>query len=377
VINDLLLDDIAAMAALDSGNMMEAVASSGAQMREAVATIDRTKLAAVADGGKPRAVLVAGVGGSGVSGDVLMAVAGPSSSIPITVERTHILQGWASPLDLVIAVSCSGETEETLSLAAEAARRGTRLVTIGAAGSSLEKLSEQTAGAIHFPINAHGRMPRASLWTITTPLLMIAAALEICDLTDEDFAITADAMDQLSADSGPSVSLVENEAKSLGLALAESFPMVWGSGGIGRAASNRFMAQLAENSKLPSMHGALPEVGHNQIVTFDGIFAKPISNDDIFRDRVEEQSERRLKLVLLRDEAEHEAVTKRVNIVREIVADRSIPLTEMMAHGHHRLTRIASLVVPTDWASVYAAFAMGIDPSPIGPINQLKAGLAK
>ena len=365
------------MSALDDGDMLGAVASSGAQMREAVATIDREKLAVIKEAGKPRGLIVAGMGGSGVSGDVLTAVAGPSSSLPIAVERTHILPGWASPLDLVIAVSCSGETEETLSVAAEAARRGTRLVSIGAAGSSLEKISQSTSGAIHIPINAHGRMPRASLWTIATPLLMVAAALDICDLTDGDFEVTADAMDQLSVECGPNAPLLENEAKTLGLALAESFPMVWGSGAIGRAASNRFMAQLAENSKLPSMHGALPEVGHNQIVTFDGIFAKPISNDDIFRDRIEEQSERRLKLVLLRDEAEHEAVTRRVNIVREIVADRDIPLTEMMAHGKHRLTRVASLVVPTDWASVYAAFAMGIDPSPIAPINQLKAGLAK
>jgi glucose/mannose-6-phosphate isomerase len=135
------------------------------------------------------------------------------------------------------------------------------------------------------------------------------------------------------------------------------------------------MAQLAENAKHPSVHGGLPEVGHNQIVTFDGIFAKQISTDDIFRDRVEEVSDRRLHIVLLRDEAEHEAVTKRVKIIEQLVLERSIPLTQLWGSGKHPLTRIATLVIPTDWASVYAALVLGIDPSVIKPIVQLKAGL--
>ena len=140
MIDDTLLDDLARISAGDPDQMLEAVASSGAQMREAVATIDRTLLNKVAEGGKPRAIVVAGMGGSGVSGDVLLAVAGPYSSIPISVERTHHLPGWVSAMDVVIAVSCSGGTEETLSVAAEAARRGARLVTIAAKGSPLSQI---------------------------------------------------------------------------------------------------------------------------------------------------------------------------------------------------------------------------------------------
>jgi len=375
MIDDTLLDDLARIKAGDPSQMLEAVASSGAQMREAVATIDRSLLAKIAEGGKPRAIVIAGMGGSGVSGDVLLAIAGPYSSIPISVERTHHLPGWVSPIDLVIAVSCSGSTEETLSVAAEAARRGARLVTIGAKDSALSQISEQTTGAIHIAIDAKGRMPRASLWTITTPLLMVAAALEVAQITDEDFSITADAMDEMSTKFGPGIPLLENSAKALGLAMAESLPLLWGTGAIGRAVTGRFMAQLAENAKHPSVHGGLPEVGHNQIVTFDGIFAKEISADDIFRDRLAEPSERRLHLVLMRDEAEHEAVTKRADVIDQIVATRGIQMTELWGSGKHRLTRIATLVIPTDWASVYAALVLGIDPTPIEPIMQLKAGL--
>ncbi len=88
MIDESVLDDLAKIKEIDSGQMLEAVASSGAQMREAVNTIDRNLLNKIAEGGKPRAIVVAGMGGSGVSGDVLLAVAGPFSSIPITVERT-------------------------------------------------------------------------------------------------------------------------------------------------------------------------------------------------------------------------------------------------------------------------------------------------
>lgn len=375
MIDELILDDQQRMLAADPGEMLTAVASSGAQMRESLTSIDRDVIARIAADGKPRAIIVAGMGGSGVSGDVLAAVAGPSSSIPIVVERTHTLPGWVSPIDLVVAVSCSGSTEETLTVANEAARRGARLVTIGAAESQLAAISEHLSGGHHVAIDAKGRMPRASLWTIATPLLMVANALGIAEISDQDFLETADLMDQLSIENGVTVASLDNVAKTLGIALAESVPMLWGTGAIGRAVTGRFMAQLAENAKLPAVHGGLPEVGHNQIVTFDGVLARPLDEDDIFRDRVSEQLERRIHLVLMRDDGEHDSVTKRVQVIKQLVDARGIAMTELASRGEHRLARIASIIVPTDWASVYAALAMGIDPTPIAPIVQLKAGL--
>jgi len=225
-------------------------------------------------------------------------------------------------------------------------------------------------------IDAQGRMPRASLWTITTPLLMLANSLGLGEVTDDDFNRAADLMDALSIACGPRASVLENPAKLLGVSLAESFPMVWGTEAIGRAATGRFMAQLAENAKLPTVHGGLPEAGHNQIVTFDGVLAGRTSGEDIFADPEIDGFKRSINLVLLRDSSEHAAVVRRVELIRQITAQRDIPVTEIHAQGEHRLSRIASLVVPTDWASVYAAIAMGVDPTPIGPINELKAGLS-
>jgi glucose/mannose-6-phosphate isomerase len=374
MIEDLLLDDIDGMTAGDPANMLAAVASSGAQMREAVSVIDRSKLAKVSKGDQPRNILIAGLGGSGVSGEVLRAVIGQSTPVPIVLEQSHGIPGWVGPMDVVIAVSCSGQTEETISMASEAGRRGARVVTIGARGSDLESLSGSIGDAVHFAIDAKGRSPRASLWTHATPLLMVANALGIAHIDEKEFEIAADLMDELSVINGPSVPLGENSAKSLALSCAGSLPMVWGTGMIGATAASRFMAQLAENSKIPSTYGALPEVGHNQIVALDGVLAGAAPARDIFADN-DGALDRRTHLYILRDTNEHPAVEKRIGIVKKIASDRNVPVTLIQAHDGHPISRLASLIVPTDWASVYAGLALGIDPSEISTINQLKAGL--
>ena len=374
MIDDLLLDDINGMSAKDPGNMLEAVASSGAQMREAVSVIDRSLLAEITKGDQPRNILVAGLGGSGVGGQVLRAVLGQSVQVPIVLEQSHSLPGWVGPMDVVIGVSCSGMTEETLSTTAEAGRRGARVITIGAGGSDLEKVSGSIGGAAHFVIDAKGRNPRSSLWTHATPLLMVANALGIAHIDEKEFEIAADFMDALSVANGPSVPLGENSAKALALSCAGSLPMVWGTGMIGATAAARFMAQLAENAKIPAAHGELPEVGHNQIVTFDGVLAGAAPARDIFADN-DGALDRRTHLYILRDTNEHPAVEKRIGIVSQIASDRNVPVTLIQARDGHPISRLVSLIIPTDWASVYAGLALGIDPSQISTINQLKAGL--
>lgn len=374
MIDDLLLDDLEGMSSLDASDMLPGVASSGAQMREAISITDRGLLSELSKGDQPRNIVFAGLGGSGVGGQVLRAVLGSSAPVPIVFEQSHSLPGWVGPMDVVIGVSCSGMTEETLSTTAEAGRRGARVITIGAGGSDLEKLSESISGAVHFAIDAKGRSPRASLWTHTTPLLMVANALGIAHIDEKEFEIAADLMDELSVANGPSVPLGENPAKALALSCAGSLPMVWGTGMIGATAAARFMAQLAENSKIPAAHGELPEVGHNQIVTFDGVLAGAAPARDIFADN-DGALDRRTHLYILRDTNEHPAVEKRIGIVSQIASDRNVPVTLIQAQDGHPVSRLASLIIPTDWASVYAGLALGLDPSQISTINQLKAGL--
>src|SRR4051794_15576920 len=117
------LDDVEGISSNDPQAMLRAVATSAAQVRSGLASTLDAPLGSLALDDRPRAIVVAGMGGSGISGEVLAAVAGPSCPAPIVVHRGYGLPGWVGAADLVMAVSCSGPTAETLTGAAEAARR--------------------------------------------------------------------------------------------------------------------------------------------------------------------------------------------------------------------------------------------------------------
>ena len=377
---DDVLDDLDAMTALDPAQMLRAVASSGAQVREAAATIDAEMLAPIVADGRPRAVVVTGMGGSGISGDVAVAVAGRHCPVPISAYRGYGLPGWVGPMDLVIAVSCSGGTEETLSATDEALRRGCRVVTIGAVNSEISARS-QGGRALHLPVDAHGRMPRANLWGLAVPVLLVLDALGLAHVPRDVLVTLADELDQIAERCGPAADTLGNPAKALALLLDGSVPYFWGASDIASVAAARMVAQLAENAKYPAMHGPLTEVHHNQVVVMAGVFGSLSTDgdggDDLFRDRVEDGPDRpRMRLLVLRDTDEVPQVARRAEASLAVAQEYGVPAGDLRASGEHALLRLASLVAPLDFASVYLALAQGIDPSPIAPIFMLKGAPA-
>lgn len=374
--DDLLLDDIEAMLAADPGGMLLATASSGAQIRTGLRETDRGRIAELVAAGTPRAIVVTGMGGSGISGQIIAALANAQSPIPVVSHRGYLLPSWVGAHDLVIALSASGRTEETIAAAAEAARRGCMLVGVTAEGSPLAGAVSSARNAWLIPVDVQGRMPRASMWTLLTPLLLIGHALGVCKADHVALSVAADIADDMSKRCGIDVPLADNPAKQLGLQFAESLPMIWGTGEVGPVASYRAISQLAENAKMPAIHGEIPESQHNQVVVFDGPFADGSAVDDLFRDRSED-APRRFRLVVLRDGVEHPQMARRAEIVKQLAERRHVPVTEVAAEGQHIVHRLASLITLTDWASVYAALALHIDPTPIGPIDELKARLAE
>ena len=373
--DEVLLDDVTQLLASDPGEMLRATASTGAQIRTGLRETDRDTIARIVDAGTPRTIIVTGMGGSGISGQIISALANTQSPIPVVSHRGYLLPAWVGSHDLVIALSASGRTEETIAAAAEAARRGCMLVAITADGSPLAETVSHARNAWHVPVDVQGRMPRASMWTLLTPLLLIGHAFGVCNADDAALAEAADIADDMSARCGVDIPVADNPAKQLGLQFAESLPMIWGTGEVGPVASYRAISQLAENAKMPAIHGEIPESQHNQVVVFDGPFAGGATIDDLFRDRAEE-APRSFRLVVLRDGVEYPQMARRAEIVEEIARRRHVPVTEVAAEGVHIVHRLASLITLTDWASVYAAIALHIDPTPIGPIDELKARLA-
>lgn len=222
-------------------------------------------------------------------------------------------------------------------------------------------------------IDARGRLPRACLWALATPLLVAGDALRIMTLPVDALEAAATRLEEIAQACRPDQDSFVNPGKGLALELAGSLPMVWGAGPLAAVAAYRFACQLAENAKLPAISGALPEANHNQVVAFDGPLAAA-AGDDLFRDRVEQPPPMRLQLLQLRDPGgEHPQVTRRADASRELAEERGLRVREVVAEGGSPVERLASLVGLLDYASVYLALLHGIDPSPMDPITQLKA----
>lgn len=371
------LDDPEALAEADPGEMLRHVASAAAQVREARLLATEAGIDRVSAGGRPRAVVIVGMGASGTVGDLLGAVCGLGCPVPVTTIRGHRLPGWVGVADLVIAVSRSGSTEETLSLVADAARRGCRLLCVGAGGSPLADMAVQ-AGGVFVPAPAAARS-RAALWGLAVPPLMALDALGLAAVPPEVLERTAERLEEMSHLCRPASESFVNPGKQTAVEIAGSIPVIWGTSPLTGMVARRFAAQLATDAKYPAIPGELPEAGHGQVVVFDGPFASTggsTDEEDFFRDRVDEPETARLRLVIVRDTEEHPQVTRRREASVELAAERGVPVTELVARGEHPLERLAGLIAHADYASVYLALALGIDPTPLPAIQELKVRIS-
>jgi glucose/mannose-6-phosphate isomerase len=368
------LDDVALLETADPSSMLRQVASSAAQVREAVRSAAEAGLDRLTAGGRPRAIVITGMGGSGIAGEVLAAVAGPGCPAQVTTVHDYRLPGWVGAADLVIAVSCSGATEETLSAAEEAVRRGCRLLGVGSQGSPLARLAEQ-ASAPFIGVKASG-MPRSMLWGLSVPLVVAAGRLGVLDMPGEAYEAAAAELERVAHLCRPDSEAFVNPAKTLALDLSGTLPMIWGTSPLTGVAAARFACQLHENGKYPAIAGVLPEANHNQVVTFDGPFAPGAQAVGLDPPGPAGAPPVPLRLILLRDTQEHPQVARRREESARIAADRGIEVTELAASGDLPLERLASLVALIDYASVYLAIANGIDPAPVAAIQELKARIA-
>lgn len=385
--DEALLDDTEALAHGDPGGMLLATASGGPQIREAMQLIGEVNLNGLGEEGRPRTVVVAGVGTAVRTGEVLATVAGPRCPVPVLAHRSPGVPGWVGAADVVIAVSASGRSPEALAAAEAAARRGARLVAIAAPDSPLQSVAE-TARAPFVPVPR--RAPaRASLWALTVPVLMAGRALGLVKVNEADLAETATRLDTEAEACRPSADPFVNPAKSLALDLAGSVPVVWGSSPLAAVAAGRFADMLSANARYPVVSGSLGEVGRGRIGLLDGVFGGLAEQArDVFADSTDRDSgagPTRLHLVLLRDgglasdeepAGEPLAVEeRRADAAAVLARRRGVRCTVLTADGGSPLERLASLVAVPDFASIYLALAHGMNPMAVPAVTELKAAL--
>ncbi|MFI6759041.1 SIS domain-containing protein [Micromonospora sp. NPDC050417] len=375
-----LLDDAAALHEADPGGMLRFTASAGAQVRESAALAAEANLGVLADEGRPRAVVIAGIGTAGRTGDILATVAGPRCPVPVIAHRSAGVPGWVGAADVVIAVSASGRSPEALGAAEAAARRGARLVAVGAPDSQLQSVAEGVrAPFIPVPRRAPAR---ASLWGLTVPVLLAARTLGLVKVNEADLAETAARLDADADRSRPTAESFVNPAKALALGLANSVPVVWGSSPLATVAARRFGDTLSANARYPVIAGALGEAGRGRVGLLDGVFGGLAeSTRDIFADPEEESDWTRLRVVLLRDGGlnadddsdEPLAVEeRRADALQTLAERRGVRCDVVTAEGGSALERLASLIAVPDFASVYLALAHGLDPMAVAAVTEMK-----
>jgi glucose/mannose-6-phosphate isomerase len=350
------LDDLNAIARLDSEDVLGAVERFADQCREGWEIGLVTAGLPNADG--VDSVVVLGMGGSGVSGDVVQAVVEPRLLIPMrTIKGYGPLPEWVGRNTLVFAVSYSGSTEETVSALEEALQRGSRVVTLSSGGPLQDIATRNALAHLRVP---EGLQPRASLGFLTLPILAVLVKVGLIPDLQDDVDEAVDVIRALAERCHRKRPADENPAKQLASRLQGRIPVIYGGQGLGGVAAYRFKCDLNEYAKSPAFANQLPELDHNEVVGWN---------------QLAELTSQHFVNVLLIDPREHPRVALRFEITRRLVAE-ALPGLEVEAEGSSPLARLLSLIFVTQLAAIYLALYYEVDPGPVEVITKLKDELA-
>ena len=336
----------------DSDRMWEVTAGLAEQVEAAVA-------AAAAATGLPSGdgvvnVVALGMGGSGIGGDVLSAIAGPLLGVPVVVSKDYACPAFVGPTSLVFAASYSGNTEETLEAATGAHASGARIVCVTGGGRLAELAASWGAPVVPLPSVP---WPRAAFGALAVSPLIV---LERLGLLDGMTAAAASAVAQLRIRRdrlfGP-----RSEAVDIARRVARTIPLVHGGGALGAAAALRWKCQVNENPKSPAFSSTQPELCHNEVTGWG-------QHGDATRQLV--------SLVMLRHDFEHPQVSRRFDAVAALVEEVVADIVTVRAAGDGPLAQLLDLAFIGDVVSLHLAAREGIDPGPIPILMELKEALA-
>jgi D-arabinose 5-phosphate isomerase GutQ len=375
VFDEARLDDESALGALDRSETLRALAGAGAQVRRTMAAAGEAGLDRLRDV-EPRGVVIAAAGGSVAVADLFEAVSHGAAALPVQSCSSGSLPGWVGALDVVIAVSQSGRAAGTLALAAEAARRGAFLVTVGADGSPLADVGARAHG-VHVPIPVVGSSSRTSMWAQATPALLAADAMGIASCSQETLTELADLLDRVATDARPASESFVNPAKVLATELAESTPIVLGEGPFGEVTARRAASMFGRTGRVPVAHGALPDAASQIVACFDGPLAPGQSGgggtDDIFADPFLDGPTRPpLRLIMLRDASGGDG-PRLADTVVSVAEDAGVRVSLLDADAPDPLLRLAHHVALTDFTTTYLEHRFRFDTATSPHVHLLRS----
>jgi glucose/mannose-6-phosphate isomerase len=302
-------------------------------------------------------VVFIGMGGSGMAGEVVSAVAAPLLPVPVVLAKSYECPAFVGTESLVFAISASGETEETIQAASDAQAAGAQLVVVTSGGQLAELAAAWGTPVIRVP--AGFPQPRAALGAMAIPPLLV---LDHMGLYRGGRAWIEAAVVQLKRrrdelDKAGESSCAADVARRIGRTMA----LVHGGGAIGSAAAQRWKTQINENAKTPAWYSAQPELCHNEVCGWG-------QHGDVTRQVI--------TAVALRHDAEHPQVGRRFDLVAEMMREVVADVIEVRAEGDGDLAQLLDLILMGDYVSLWLAVQSGVDPGPVPTLAELKQALA-
>jgi len=302
-------------------------------------------------------VVILGMGGSAIGGDLLNSLASLESKTPISVCRDYNLPQFVDSKTLVIASSYSGMTEETLSAFDQALATSAKKLVI-TTGGKLKAIAEQNK--IPALIIDYKAPPRAALAHSFIPLLGICRNLSIMSDKSNDVAEMAQVLQDLQATIDENHPLQSNPAKQLATKLYNHLAVIYGAGFLATAAQ-RWKTQINENSKAWAFYEILPELNHNATVGYE--FPADLAQ--------------KLFVIFLRSPRLHPRTLLRYKLTAEMLSNAKVSHETVESRGQSALSQMMSLVFFGDWVSYYLALLNETDPYPVKIIDFLKKRLAE
>ncbi len=300
-----------------------------------------------------RNIIVSGLGGSAISGDLMANFLKDELTLPFFVNRNYMLPQFADENTLLIISSYSGNTEETISVLEEGQKRNCKIVCVTTGGKVGETAEKRGIPAVSMK---PGFQPRYALGSSFFSLLKLLVKLEIIPAQDE----VVKKIINLWQKKGEEYSAENNIAYNCAEQLIGFIPVIYSAADITSAAGYRFKCQLNENSKLHAFNHVIPELNHNEIIGWESF------NPNQFN----------AKLINILDAAYHPQVKKRFEITTELAVKRGLEFMNIESEEDDFKVRLMDLIYLFDWITYYAAVLRGFNPSEIDNIHTLKERLS-
>ena len=337
---------------LDKSDMQGAIMAFPDQMRKSFEIMK--KWSSKKDYSDIQKIIILGMGGSAIGGDVARVLVQNYCSVPIIVIRSYTVPQWVNSETLILTSSYSGNTEETLTAFSQCQERNCPIVVLSTGGTLMQHAKEIGLDCVTIP---KGYQPRAALGFSFTLILIVLERLDfISHMVLEDVKNSILPLQDLSSELSQPI----NSALTIAEEIHSTCPIIYGSEDLTWVAALRFRGQLAENAKMLSFHHHFPEQNHNEIEGWT-------VNKDIMC---------RFSIIWFRDEDDHPGIQNRMDISSSLLDSAPKCQLTISQSGKHRAVRLLKLIHYTDWISYYAALLNNVDPTPVNRIQELKDRIA-